>query len=217
MGKGDTKASARKNRAKAAKADPFKLTPIKHRERNGQKSRSAHPPEDPRATVFQARCRQAGKKPTEEAMKDAASVDHEHPALRCITLGAGIGMNAHRREAEITRLRDGFDAFDKAQERFYTIVLGIKRFANVAKIEFMPEVFETRADHTPDPRSHEERIAAAKKAYRYWIKRYEGLGSHERVLIDQGLQRYDGYVRDGRVTTSGQAFIAALRVMLAEK
>ena len=215
MGKGDHR--GKKHKTKLKQADPFKLAPIKHRERNGQKSRSAHPPEDPRATVFQARCRQAGKKPTEEAMKDAASVDHEHPALRCITLGAGIGMNAHRRETEITRLRDGFDAFDKAQERFYTIVLGIKRFANVAKVDYMPEPIETRADHTPDPRSHEEQIAAAKKTYRYWIKRYEGLGSHERVLIDQGLQRYDGYVRDGRVTTSGQAFIAALRVMLAEK
>lgn len=216
MGKGDQRTKAKRSRAKKS-ASQFDLAPIKRRERNGQKSRAAHPPEDPRATVFQARCRRAGKKPTEEAMKDAASVDHEHPALRCITLGAGIGMNAHRREAEITRLRDGFDAFDKAQERFYTIVLGMKRFANVAKIEFLPEAFETRDDHTPDLRSHEERVAAAKKAYRYWIKRYEGLGSHERVLIDQGLQRYDGYVRDGRVTTSGQAFIAALRVMLAEK
>ncbi len=211
MGKGDHRGKKHKTKAKA---DPFKLAPIKHRELNGQKSRSAHPPEDPRATVFQARCRQAGKKPTEEAMKDAASVDHEHPALRCIALGAGIGLNAHRRETEITRLRDGFIAFDKAQERFYAIVLGMKRFANVAKIEFLPEAFETRADHTPDPRSHEERIAAAKKAYRYWIKRYEGLGGHERVLIDQGLQRYDGYVRDGLVTTSGQAFIAAMLVLL---
>lgn len=216
MGKGDQRTKAKRSRVKKS-ARQFDLAPITRRERNGQKSRAAHPAEDPRATVFQARCRQAGRKPTEDAMKDAASVDHEHPALRCITLGAGIGMNAHRRETEITRMRDGFIAFDKAQERFYTIVLGMKRFANVAKIEFLPEAFETRDDHTPDLRSHEERVAAAKKTYRYWIRRYEGLCSHERVLIDQGLQRYDGYVRDGRVTTSGQAFIAALRVMLAEK
>lgn len=205
MGKGDTKANARKNRAKAAKADPFKLAPIKRRERNGQKSRAAHPVEDPRAVALQARCRVIGLQPTPDNMREVSSPDYGHPALIAIRKIGG-------RDAD--RLREAFIELDLAEHRFFALVLNMSRFANVAKLEFLPEIFEARADDSFDLRTPAEKVAAAKKRWYFWIKRMKALSSHEQVLIDDALRRYAGFIRDGSVTTTGHAFVAAMRVLV---
>jgi hypothetical protein len=195
MGKGDP-------RGKKKKPPLPKLAPVPGKRKRDPSGRYVG--EDPRNVAFAARCRHAGIKPDEQGLRDAASVDHWHPALRIIKVAGG---------RDTDRLRDTFEAFDRSQDRFYRLVLNMSRFPNVAKLEFLPETFEARADDVVDHRTPEEKVASAKKAYGYWLKRYERLQDHERILIDQGLQRYEGYMRDGKPTTIGMAFIAALRVL----
>lgn len=205
MGKGDTKTNARRNRAKLAKADPFKLAPIKRRGRDGKQMRADRPTEDPRAVALQARCRMIGLQPTPDNLREVSSPDYGHPALIAIRKIGG-------RDAD--RLREAFIELDLAEHRFFALVLNMSRFANVAKLEFLPEIFEARADDSFDLRPHDEKVAAAKKRWYFWLKRMKVLTGHEHTLIDDALRRYAGFVRDGSVTTSGQAFVAAMRVLV---
>lgn len=204
MGKGDQRTKAKRSRAKKS-ASQFDLAPITRRERNGQKSRAAHPAEDPRAVALQARCRMIGLQPTPDNLREVSSPDYGHPALIAIRKIGG-------RDAD--RLREAFIELDLAEHRFFALVLNMSRFANVAKLEFLPEIFEARADDSFDLRTPAEKVAAAKKRWYFWIKRMKALSSHEQVLIDDALRRYAGFIRDGSVTTTGHAFVAAMRVLV---
>ena len=202
MGKGDHRG---KNRAKLAKAAGLpSLAPVKSsRKKRGGDGRFAAPVEDPRITALDARCRHNGMTMTAENRRIVSAPAYEGQAQLAIHLSG--------RDAE--KLLSLWQRIDRDHAAYMSLIVGRKRFPNVAKMEYLPEALEARPDDTPDPRSLDERIADAKLSRKRWVMVFKQLGGHERVLIDDGLWGVREYVRGGKITTSGQAFVAAVRVI----
>ena len=204
MGKGDTKTLARKHRAKLAKAAGLPtLAPVKRRSKSGRTASAERPPEDPRLVALDARCRHNGLDMTADNRRTVSHPAYEGHATRAIM--------ASGRDSE--RLLTLWDRIDAAHNAYFVHVLNRPRFPNVAKMEYLPEVIEARPDDRPDTRTPEEKAAHAKAGWDYWRRLFKQMTGHERIMIDDGIFGVREFVRDGKPTTSGLAFVAALRVV----
>lgn len=159
------------------------------------------PAEDPRIVVLNARARHFGPD------LDAASVMLADPAGQAILLGA-------RDADEAARLWDVFARYDAADETYFRRIIGRHRFANVARLDMLPERFETRADDRPDIRSEDERDRDAVNGWMRWQGALQSLGAHEASLIIRASRQTCGaLVICGQISATGRAFVAAMRAL----
>jgi len=205
MGKGDTKTNARKNRAKLAKALSLPaLAPTKSsRKRRDDNGKFTGPQEDARLTALNARCRHNALPETDDNRRTVSHPAYEGHATRVI-------LHAGRDSDRLLTLWGRIDADHHA---YFLHVLNRPRFPNVAKMEILPDPFEARPDDRPDLRTPEEKASHAKAAWNRWRNLFKAMTGHERVMIDDGIYGVREFVRDGKPTTSGMAFVAALRVV----
>lgn len=164
------------------------------------------PAEDPRCVVLSARCRILGRPDTKlnrAAMSDQMAGD---PAGHAIIL-AETNIDARK------RLWDTFVKLDTAHAAYHGRIIGQRRFPKTAKIEMLPERFETGADEPMDYRSQEEREAAAIAAWRAQTALMYRLPVHDRMSLHDGLWLRGDMVIGGKVTAMGAAFVAAVRAM----
>ena len=78
----------------------------------------------------------------------------------------------------------------------------------------LPERFETRADDRPDIRSEDERDRDAVNGWMGWRGALQSLGAHDASLIIRASRQTCGaLVIGGEVSTTGSAFVAAMRAL----
>ena len=162
--------------------------------------------EDPRKVVIAARARFMGVDPSDDML--AAMLCE--PAGRAIHLGAKDSDEAKRLWSIFTRI-------DGADETYHRLIIGKPRFPAVSRLEMMPERFETRADDRPDLRTEDEKVRDTKIAWSRWQALLWRLGQYHTYTI-QNAMRHSGpvMVLGGKLTTAGQAFVAALRSLRRE-
>lgn len=203
MGKGDPKHRA--NKRKWERADMPALAPVKSsRKPRGQNGQFTGPAEDPRIVALDARCRHNGLKPDADNRRLVSAPAYEGHATLAITLS--LANDADRLLSLWTRI-------DADHAAYFLHVLNRPRFPNVGRMEILPEPFEARPDDRPDLRTPEEKASHAKAAWSRWRNLFRTMTGHDRVMIDDGIYGVREFVRDGRTTTSGLAFVAALRVV----
>lgn len=106
-------------------------------------------------------------------------------------------------EAEAERLWETFKIMDAAAETYTRRILGRPRFPAVAKMEYLPERF--------DPRTPEERDAAAKREWLRWCDLSAALLSSLHAALHMSL-RQKVQLHQGRgLTGAGRLFLAAIR------
>ena len=164
------------------------------------------PVEDPRNVSIMARARIMFAIPG-EAMLDEMLVE---PAGQAIHLGAKDADEAKKLWALFKRI-------DSADDGYHWRILGRSRFPSVSRLEMMPERFETRADDRPDLRTEDEKVRDTKIAWSRWQALLWRLGQYHAYTI-QNAMRHSGpvMVLGGKLTTAGQAFVAALRSLRRE-
>ena len=202
MGKGDHR--GKKHRKLAKVIGLPSLAPVKSsRKKRGDGGKFTGPQEDARLTALNARCRHNGMAETDDNRRTVSHPAYEGHATR-VLMKAG-------RDSE--RLLDLWSRIDAAHAAYFLHVLNRPRFPNVGRMEILPEPFEARPDDRPDLRTPEEKASHAKAAWSRWRNMFRTMTGHERVMIDDGIYGVREFVRDGRTTTSGLAFVAALRVV----
>lgn len=208
MGKGDTKALARKHRAKLAKAAGLPtLAPTKSsRKPRGDGGKFTGPQEDARLTALNARCRHNGMKETDDNRRTVSDPSYENHATQVIVASVSDEIARHH-------LLSHWNRMDANHEAYYRHVLGKPRFPNVAKMEYLPEPVEARPDDRPDTRTPEEKVRDAKRANKELDAALAKLTGYEQCLILNGLHRRTEFVKGGKPTTAGLAFVAALRTI----
>lgn len=196
------KRRARRARAAEGHTDMPGLAETPKRKRDGRFAESTRrPAEDARVVAFNARIRHFGPS------VDAASVMLADPAGQAIHIGA-------RDADEAGKLWDVFARYDAADERYSRRILGQPRFANVGRLDILPERFETRADDRPDLRSEDERDRDAVNGWMRWQGAMQSLGAHDAGLITRASRQTCGaLVIGGRLSTTGAAFVAAMRML----
>lgn len=162
--------------------------------------------EDPRTVVLSARCRFLGRADTKTnrlALSDQMAGD---PAGQAIIL---------RYDDPDTRKRlwDVFKRYDGAHAAYHRRIIGRPRFPNVAKIEFMPERFETSADDDIDTRTPDEKDRDAVNGWRAWMSITYKLTVHQRMALMDGLWLRGPFLREGSLTTVGREFAEAVFVL----
>lgn len=169
-------------------------------ERDAQRQ-PPEPAQDARETVLQARGRLLGR----EVAPDLLLPLYGDPAGRAIGIGA-------KGSDEAQKLWGVFARFDSADETYFRRIIGRPRFAAVARMEIMPETFETRSDDRPDYRSDAEKDRDAVSAWMRWRGYLGCLSGPERTVIMRSARRTSGDLqRGGKLTTTGMAFVAAMR------
>lgn len=161
------------------------------------------PYEDPRVVVLNARARVMCKEPTPALLSDMIG----EPSGQAITIGA-------RDSAEASKLWDLFKRFDMADEVYFRRIIGRARFPNVARLEMLPERLETRDDDRPDHRDEDQKDRDASNNWARWHGLLGFLAAHERSAIIGASRRTTGDLhKGGKLTTAGQTFIAAMRIL----
>ena len=177
---------------------------MQHQWQAREQAEPSKPAEDPRCVVLSARCRLLGKPDTKHhraAMTEQMAGD---PAGQAIILAE---PNADARK----RLWDAFIKLDTAHAAYHGRIIGQRRFPKTAKIEMLPERFETDADAPMDYRSQEDREQAAINAWRAQTVLMYRLSVHDRMSLHDGLWLRGDMVTVGKITAMGQAFVAAVR------
>lgn len=160
------------------------------------------PVEDVRNVVQFARMRLHGL-----GKEAALSIMASEQAGLAIHLGA-------RDEDERGKLWAIFTRLDASDETYFRRIIGRPRFPNVAKLECLPETFETRPDDRPDARSDDDKDRDAVNGWMRWQGKLGCLAWHEAHLITRAArQTCPELVRGGRLTTTGAAFVAAMRIL----
>lgn len=209
MGKGDHRGKKHRKLAKVIGLPT--LAPVKSsRKKRGGDGKFIGPQEDARLPMFNARCRHNGMEETDDNRRIVSHPAYEGHATLAIMAAA---EKSERGMIERDRLLSLWNRIDGAHAAHSTHVMNRPRFPNVARMEILPEAFEARPDDKPDPRTPDEKAADAKAAWDRWRSILRTLTGHERVMIDDGLFGVREFVRGGKPTTSGQAFVAAVRVI----
>jgi len=207
MGKGDRKAAARRAKRKwrgVVEGLP-ELAPVPRREADGRVRRADREDWDRDAAqvALRARCRMMGW-PEDDTRAQAHSLEGQ--AGRAIHLGS-------RDEREVKRLWGVFVALDAAEEAYFRRIIGRRRHAAVAKLEMMPDRMEVRSDDRPDYRTTEEKDRDAVNAWMRWRGFLGHLRGDEQTAIHDALLHRRDLTAGHALTTSGQAFVAAMRVL----
>ena len=95
----------------------------------------------------------------------------------------------------------------------YCASIGTSPHAKCGKVEYLPERFEARADDRPDLRTREEKDRAAKAAWMRWNGSIGRMYSGEQSALWNGISLRGPLIRDGQITTSGKAFVKAMRTL----
>lgn len=197
----------RKRRNKG-KASGMGLEPVPRREKSGRPAR-ADQDRDPMAVVLGARCRRMGWPDGRWDRGRANEPSLGTPAGIALHLGC-TGL------PEVRRLWKAYTDLDAAEEVYAARILSARRHAKTAKLEMTPERFEVRADDCVDIRTEEERDRAAVNTWARWRGYLGHLQAHEqRAIHDAMLDRSILVDDDNRLTVSGAAFVAAMRVLAA--
>lgn len=163
----------------------------------------AAPQEDPRLVVVKSRARIMGQKAGDDMLIDM----YGEPAGQAIAVGARNGDEARKLWALFKR-------FDAADDTYFRRIIGRSRFPNVARLEMMPERMETRDDDRPDDRSEDQKDRDASNNWTRWQGLIGHLATHERSAVISASRHLSGDLqKSGTLTTSGQTFIAAMRVL----
>lgn len=235
-----TSKAERLRHKKAAKLAKGQTVAGLYRQFEGQAAVSSGPQEDPRLVVLAGRARQMGKHPVraeveasvkrrpvekdedyrarvKEAM--AAAVEkaarpcdmgaYAEPAGQAIILGATDTDEA----AQLWRTFRDCDAADDAYARRF---VGIRRFPNVGKLEFLPERFETRDDDQPDSRTADEKDRDAVNRWMHWQGLLGRIGREQHTVIVDAMRHRARLVHAGKLTRTGTAFVAAMRALDAQ-
>lgn len=155
------------------------------------------PKEDARIVVLSARCRQLGREDTE-----ANRLALAHP-MAGDPVGQAIMLRFPHAD-DRTRLWDVFRRLATAYVIMCRRKLGLSPFAKVAKIEMMPERFETSADDDLDTRTPEEKDRDAIDRWAHWQSIMAKLGIHQRMDLMDALVINGPYLRDGELTQLGR-------------
>lgn len=156
--------------------------------------------EEVREVVREARARHLSMQASD--IMDAPMLGEQ--AGRAICIGATD-------EAEAERLWETFKIMDAAAETYARRILGRSRFPAVAKMEYLPERFETRADDRIDIRTPEEKDASAKKEWLRWCDLSANLQPPLHAALHMSL-RHKVQLHQGRgLTGAGRLFLAAIR------
>lgn len=166
---------------------------------------SAHNPpmqtrEEVREVVRAARARHLVMQAS--AMMDEPMLGDE--AGRAIFIGATD-------EHEATRLYDTFKAIDASDDAFSRRVLNRSRFANMSRLELMPERLETRPDDRIDIRTEDEKAADAKRAWLGWCAMFDALHPPLHAALHMGLRQRVKLHQGQALTLAGRLFVQALR------
>lgn len=161
------------------------------------------PYEDPREVVLGARARVMCVTQTPDLLWDMIS---EEPG-QAISIGATC-------KDEARKLWDIFKRYDGADALYFRRIIGRSRFPNVAKLEMLPERMETRDDDRPDDRSEEQKDRDAVKGWMRWQGLLGHMAAHERYAISSAARGTGSALhKGGKLTTAGQAFVAAMRIL----
>lgn len=156
--------------------------------------------EEVREVVRAARARHMATQASE--MMDEPMLGDE--AGRAIFIGSAD-------EHEATRLYDTFKAIDASDDAFSRRVLNRSRFANVSKLELMPERLETRPDDRIDIRTEDEKSADAKRAWLWWCAMFDALHPPLHAALHMGLRQRVKLHQGQALTLAGRLFVQALR------
>lgn len=170
-----------------------------------ERIQSAHNPpmqtrEEVREVVRAARARHLSMQASE--MMDEPMLGDE--AGRAIFIGS---VDEH----EATRLYDTFKAIDASDDAFSRRVLNRSRFANMSKLELMPERLETRPDDRIDIRTEDEKAADAKRAWLGWCAMFDALHPPLHAALHMGLRQRVKLHQGQALTLAGRLFVQALR------
>ena len=141
------------------------------------------------------------------AMQSSTAMDEPmmgEEAGRAITIGAAD-------EHEADQLWETFKLIDASDEAFSRRVLNRSRFANVSKLELMPERLETRPDDRIDIRTEDEKSADAKRAWLGWCAMFDALHPPLHAALHMGLRQRVKLHQGQALTLAGRLFVQALR------
>lgn len=158
--------------------------------------------DNPTETVMKARARRIGVKPSQDLVSNDMLGD---PCGEAIHLGVKSATDARL-------VWDVFKRMDAADDAFCRRILGKRRFPAVSKMEFMPERLETGPnDLGPDPRTEDEKIAAAHDAHRNWSGLFDRLYPWQRHAIEAAARGRETLQKHGALTVAGRSFVAAMK------
>lgn len=201
----------------------------------------SEPPEDPRCVVLDARARINGFAPPAVAqiareyaapklkmigpvLPSEGRVKAKHQEATDIARRraddpmfgepAGIAIRIGTEDKdEASKLWSLFKAADAADEAYARRFVGIRRFPNVGKLEYLPETFETRADDKPDHRTQDEKDRDAVNAWMRWQGHFGCLERDQHTVIVDAMRHRARLTHAGQLTRTGSAFIAAMRAL----
>lgn len=195
-----TSKAARRKAKKAANKQSARDMKSQWREEVVTHNRPMPTREEVREVVRDARARHLAMQASD--IMDAPMLGEQ--AGRAICIGATD-------EAEAERLWETFKIMDAAAETYARRILGRSRFPAVAKMEYLPERFETRADDRIDIRTPEEKDASAKKEWLRWCDLSANLQPPLHAALHMSL-RHKVQLHQGRgLTGAGRLFLAAIR------
>ncbi|WP_277022225.1 hypothetical protein [Paracoccus hibiscisoli] len=195
--KAQTKAQRRKR--KGTKRDHEEVMEVVH-------ATPAKPVEDPRIVVLSARCRQMGKEDTKANRSILSLQIMGDPSGMAIACGT-------RDDTEAAKLWQLFRRYDGAHDAHHRRIIGRPRFPNVAKLEYLPERFETREDDQTDTRTPDEKDRDASNRWHRCSWHLYRMARHEREAIMDGMFLRAPLTKGAKCTTAGIAFVHALRVL----
>lgn len=201
MGKGD-----RRNKVKQKPLSLPGLAPTPRPKKRGKARMTEIAREqDPQRVVLSARARMMGKENTVQNRSDMRTQALGEAAGRAIYLACD--------EDEAAKLWDVYAGLTATEARYSRLVLGKSLHAKCAKIEMMPERFETREDDSPDLRSEDERHRDAVNAWARWRGYIGHLHSHQQNAIWAIARDRVQPLSEAKLTQPGRLFVEALRAL----
>jgi len=190
---------------RAKKAGLPDLADVPKREKDGRVKRSTRKDYErsPDQTALKARARQSGKSPSQLS-------EMRHPAFG---EDAGRAIYAVHSGDFANRLWTCYAACSASYKRYLSVCIGAGVDAKTAKIEMMPERFETSASDTPDMRSEEERHRAAANAWYGWRNALVNLTLSHSAAIYAALHGWGQLMDGGRVTENGKRLVEAMEAL----
>ena len=195
--------AARRRAKKRAQAMGVDLAPVQRREKNGQKQRETTTKSgverNADAVALKARARHMGKSASKwREMRDEALSEQAGRALRLLC-----------DPDTADRLLGHYKSLTAAEARYHAAI-GRGLYPKTARIEMMPERFETRSDDSPDLRTEEDRYHQAVTAWMRWQGYIGRIDKHMAKAIYDAYRREAVLVDAGKVKPAGRRFVAAM-------
>lgn len=160
-------------------------------------------PEDPRKTAIEARCRHSG------------IADPKEAARALLGTQMGLCINASATGQELADLTEAWQAISASFRNYRLLVIGQTGDPQGAAIGMIPDKVETDPSLRVDLRTHDERVAAAKRSKAEWDARINALPvPNMKWALRGALEGFMGedmLWRDQEPTTNGRLAVEALR------